>query len=416
MKRWMMALVLALGCVVGVWAQLPSSGVIRMEWQGLLNRANTWTALQTFDDVTVTGTCAGCGGLTVYSDGSDGDIVVDVDNISIPDPTAIAVWQAVTAYAAGDLVKSTTSTVRVFRVVLSGVSGASEPFAFFNGLPGTQRRQDLSDPDGSVFWEQATLIVNGYLEGPLYADDFTIAALVTLRTYGWPIYARGTATIAGTLSAAGPSAIGATPGAYAAFAGDDMPTIFGRGTSGVAPATVGVIGDTWGGGIGGFGGIGADSPTPVEPGFYGAANYLTRYRGARHNLTTAITPAIFAIGVDDFTNRVGSSGGGGVSDTMSMRSGGASGAAGSALALIARQILLSGVLTAKGGNGGNGEAGGNTGGGGGGSGGCIILAYDTKTGAGTVDVSGGVGGSGQGTGTAGGSGSPGDVVEIVNVV
>jgi hypothetical protein len=48
--------VLAVALTAIVSAQLPSSGVIRMEWQALLNRANTWTGLQTF-----TGGCAGCG-------------------------------------------------------------------------------------------------------------------------------------------------------------------------------------------------------------------------------------------------------------------------------------------------------------------------------------------------------------------
>jgi hypothetical protein len=48
--------VVAVALTAIVSAQLPSSGVIRMEWQALLNRANTWTGVQTF-----TGGCVGCG-------------------------------------------------------------------------------------------------------------------------------------------------------------------------------------------------------------------------------------------------------------------------------------------------------------------------------------------------------------------
>jgi hypothetical protein len=63
MKRILAWVVLAVALTAVVAAQLPSSGVIRMEWQALLNRANTWTGVQTF-----TGGCVGCGGAPGGSD------------------------------------------------------------------------------------------------------------------------------------------------------------------------------------------------------------------------------------------------------------------------------------------------------------------------------------------------------------
>lgn len=53
---------LLLGALVGVGVSLRAQDPISQQVLLLLARANTWTALQTFDDVTITGTCTGCGG------------------------------------------------------------------------------------------------------------------------------------------------------------------------------------------------------------------------------------------------------------------------------------------------------------------------------------------------------------------
>ncbi len=62
MRRHALAWMLALGLGLGLgMASLPAQPLSQQVLQ-LLDRVNTWTALNTFGDLTITGTCTGCGG------------------------------------------------------------------------------------------------------------------------------------------------------------------------------------------------------------------------------------------------------------------------------------------------------------------------------------------------------------------
>lgn len=56
------ALALSAVLILVALASAQSSGIIRADWQRFLKAAHTWVGEQSFDDVTVTGTCTGCGG------------------------------------------------------------------------------------------------------------------------------------------------------------------------------------------------------------------------------------------------------------------------------------------------------------------------------------------------------------------
>lgn len=61
LKRGLLALGLLIVPTL-LLAQGPYSAQIQQALQAFVQQAHTWTATQTFDDVTVTGTCTGCGG------------------------------------------------------------------------------------------------------------------------------------------------------------------------------------------------------------------------------------------------------------------------------------------------------------------------------------------------------------------
>jgi hypothetical protein len=104
----------------------------------------------------------------------------------------------------------------------------------------------------------------------------------------------------------------------------------------------------------------------------------------------------------------GGSGGGGASGDA-VRVGGAGGGPGGLVCVVARTIVGSGSLEARGAVGNSGAVGGNSGGGGGGGGGSVVLYFIVGIGSCTISVAGGVGGAGVGTGAHGGNGSDGRV-------
>lgn len=353
----------------------------------------------------------------IYGDGSDGDVVIDGDSVSLPDPSAVPAWQTSYAYEVGDIVKSTDTHVRVYRCILGGVSDPGSE-SFPNQAPGEQRRGDRTARDGTeTRWEQLTYIIDNVLEGPVFADDFTIAAGRTLQVHGWPIFVRGTATIEATavLSSRGFDAEGGVPSTVQNWNNwEGIQTLVGRGVRGVGPGTSGIGGSTWGGGLGGSGGSGADDPSSVNSPGIKRGNDAVGFTLGRRSLFTMFSPFFFGLNSIGDYGTVGSSGGGGCSDTGNGKLGGASGSAGSGFALLAKTLVHNGLIDASGGDGADGESGGDTGGGGGGGGGCVVLCYRSKTGSGTVDVSAGAPGVGQGTGTDAINGSSGDFVEFAN--
>ena len=93
----------------------------------------------------------------------------------------------------------------------------------------------------------------------------------------------------------------------------------------------------------------------------------------------------------------GGGGGGGYADTYD---GGAGGNGGGSLEVVAKSIILSGTITAKGANGTNARVAG-----GGGGGGMVVFVADTISNTGTIIVTGGIGGtSDYGSGAAGSNG------------
>lgn len=383
------------------------------------------TAIQFTDSTDQPATSSSGGsasGLSVYSDGSDGDITVNSDTFNWPDASGVTAWQASHAYVRGDRVKTlnpSSSSARIWECQSDGTSGSSQPSGF-DAAAGDSRRgnriQDDTGEDASlgIWWEQATAICDGVLEGPVFADTFDDGGHA-LRGAGWIIFARTAATISGTLSAAGIDASGATGGGQSGGVGSGQ-TLLGLGVNGADGSTgVGVTGDSpfstgsgtvWGGGIGGNGGAG-------DAGVGGAATVLNGsdvggFTLSRRSLLT------LALVIYSGTWTIGSSGASGAGDGVT-KNGGGGGSAGCGIGVFAKALTLTGTISCKGGDGAAGETGGgNTGGGGGGSGGCCVLVYNTKTGSGTVDVSGGTGGAGQGTGSAGKDGNSGDFVQIDN--
>lgn len=61
----------------GVSAQGPYSAQITSALRAFLTQAHTWTALQTFDDLTVTGTCTGCGATGTFTLADAGAVRTD---------------------------------------------------------------------------------------------------------------------------------------------------------------------------------------------------------------------------------------------------------------------------------------------------------------------------------------------------
>lgn len=239
-----------------------------------------------------------------------------------------------------------------------------------------------------------------------YFTDLTVATGVTIVCAGYRLYARGTLTGAGTISANGGNAAANTAGSGAAHG--SVHGSYPGGSGGAINGNGSPIGTQgWSLGHGGLtGGVGGASGARTGGNASGVALPTGGIRRAVPELASGQVYDVSA-GPDVLGGGGGSGGGAGSTTAV----GGGGGGAGGLLIVLAR--ILTGTLAfeAKGGNGAQGGT--NAGGGGGGAGGAIHLIYGDKSGwTGTTNVSAGTAGAANGTGAAGGAGKDGNVIQL----
>jgi len=254
--------------------------------------------------------------------------------------------------------------------------------------------------DGDV-----TISSNTSLSAPMFYNNLTVDAGVTLTVLQYPIYVAGTLTLNGTISGAGNDAANNVGGGILSnnrlwlSAGTQGP----NGTTGA-----GANGANTSNGLGGNGGAGGSGWSSIAGGNGGTVTNPSSELGGVNSpsqMTNAWICQANAFGVTSGTRwGTGSSGGTGAGDATAAGAGGGGGGGG--VWIAARRLAGTGTITAKGGNGANGR-GTNGGGGGGGGGGVVILITQATSNPYTVNVAGGTGGTGAGTGNAGTNGSSG---------
>jgi hypothetical protein len=319
------------------------------------------------------------GGLAIYGDGSDGDVVIAVDTSLARDMfyDNLTVNAGVTLNTNGFRVFCKTGVKNFGIISHDGNTGGNggNAAAGAGGAPGTA----------------ATIINTGTL-------------VTTKPTAG-----------AGVIGANGPAA----------------------GGTGVAAGTNPVCSL---GGAGGAGGAGGDviTPNPFALGPGGNAGTVTAPT-APNGLFNAAPMAVLMKVLDPTVIRVngGASGGGGGSgaagpDANTTSGGGGGGGTGGGIVVVCAKNIdnSTGIIRANGGAGGNAGAGflngvnrctAGSGGGGGGGGGVVVLVYSTLT-AGTEEAVGGAGGAksiklvnGTGTGNDGSDGAAGAAGTVIKI-
>lgn len=260
---------------------------------------------------------------------------------------------------------------------------------------------------------------------PVWATNFTLATSKILNAANYQVFATGTATINGTITAAGTNntvnlgngTVGTGAGINGPYVGGTQSGAAGNGVgapaAGAASTTNGCIS------AGNAGGGGASSS--AQAGAAGGAASSTAIdtvggRGAFDHLLNLFHGYLKQGGTSNFGLFCGGPGGGGGGGVPATCTGGGGGSGAGIFGIFAKIIAGSGTLTAKGGDGNRGDwqaAGG--GGGGGGAGGGIGVVTTTANWASllTVDVSGGLGGATTGGGVAGSNGAAGRLVSII---
>jgi trimeric autotransporter adhesin len=312
---------------------------------------------------------------------------------------AVAIGAGASAPNPGEIVLGNSGST----VVIAGTLSAPGAIAFY-GLFG-------SGSGGAVVLDGATTYPNLTLAGSTYTmsagflasppSSLTINAGITLNTAGLPLQVDGPVINNGTITNAGFSASGSSPGNLAGslmyFAGAGAAGTANAGAAAAAMTSIaagagGAGGSSPAKGNGGAGGIVSSSPGTAPwrlP--YAALTGVALWKGQ-------IVP-------------LGGGAGGGSGSGDGTNPGGGGGSGGGVVVIAARSLVNNGLITAAGGNGATPIAG-NTGGGGGGGGGTVVIfTLATAGGTGTVSVSPGTGGGNHGTGIAGGPGSAGQVIE-----
>jgi len=295
------------------------------------------------------------------------------------------------------LVAYTPTTSADWPTVPTDVGGALDTLASIAFLPPTFYGSGTAD---------STIAVNTTLTGYQYLNNLTINAGIVLTTAGYYIFVRGTLTIGAgaSISVDGGAAAGSTGGTNGLGAnglnstnGAAGATLGGTTPTGSATNCMGGNGGTGGAGSSGSGGAGATGTAVGALG--GGPNPLQGSLFCAQTVRDASNTGYILGGLGG-----GSGGGGGVGNLS-----GGGGGGGGRLAICARIITGSGLITSNGGAGGN-APGVNAGGGGGGGGGVISLVYGRAVGfdpATQIQVNGGGGGNGNGTGSNGNAGGTG---------
>jgi len=267
-----------------------------------------------------------------------------------------------------------------------------------------------------------------------FYDNLTIDAGYNLNPNGYRIFVKDTLIInaTATISRNGNDGSDGSDGVFGVSNGAG-----GSGGSALADgsmkgAIAGGNGSTYTGGTdpagtsinkslgnnGAKGGNGGNSGNNFSTGnVAGIAGVIT---GTVYNFPRTVTPAYmmydFIPSGEQLKSSAGSTGGGGSNGPGRGGGGGGAGSPGGILVIFSRKLINNGVISCKGGNGADGGAGGTVppsappgaydggggGGGAGGSGGFILIAYNSKTGSGTIVADGGNGGNGGAKGTGGG--------------
>lgn len=285
--------------------------------------------------------------------------------------------------------------------------------------------------DGSTLTPSSNIYT---LTRDLFATTVIVDSGATVKTAGFRIYSTLSVANAGTLSANGKDASGATAGgtwsgtiSSGSAAGGGVVTN-ATGAAGSATAAQSLSGAGGGGGGSGTGspgaggavtaadgwtsktgGTGGTAGTSGSAGGAGGATSILATRGNFHMLPTAALGFLSGNGTLNMLNG-GAGGGAGAGDGTNAGGGGGGGAA--CMILAAPIVNNTGTISANGGAGGNGAAGNAGGGGGGGAGTIIIVGHQVTQG--TVTVTGGAHGTGAGSGGNGSDGGAGTT--IVNTV
>jgi len=333
-------------------------------------------------------TAAGGIGAGFFGDGSDGDVVINIDAFLVRDMF----------YDDLTIDPGCTLSVNAFKIFVKGTLTNNGTIS-------------AAGPDGG----------NG---GDAYGSTGGIAG----TTSPVPINGSITSGVDGNDGGTGADGVANNNGTMGGPAGAGESRVSAFGNNGSQGANAGAGGDTVGhtGGASGSNGAG------------GTALAVTATCGGVRNITTiTLWRVIENDGITSFLNYNAGSGGGagggsGGSDHFANKSGGgggggSAGAAGGAIYIAAFNIQNNGTITAaggsggQGGNGGDGEdsasetgGGGGGGGGAGGNGGVVVIIYGTGA-IGVTDVTAGTGGSGgtggspgSGGGDPGGNGNSGD--------
>lgn len=236
-------------------------------------------------------------------------------------------------------------------------------------------------------------------------SSVNVALGATIITNGYILRCSGLATVAGAIHNNGSDGQNDADGG-AGGSGGGAGTVGGGQAGGNGGGNNGTGDTDVAGGSGGDGGL---SVTPADAGGSGGTGTAPAVTaGSLRSFHAAHTGHLIGNGAVTLIAGGGSGGGGG-------GYGGGGGGSAGVCCFFARQLELSGTISADGGDGGDGGfsgGGAGGGGGGGGSGGAVYLITREFSGAGTVTAAGGAGGALAGTGGIGLDGDDGIVVQL----
>jgi hypothetical protein len=182
LKRVGYTLLLTVTVLVGAAIAQPLSQQVLQ----LLDRANTWTALNTFTDLTITGTCTGCGG-------AGGGTVTSVAMTVAP----AAVFDIAGTPIVGSGTLALTMDTQADNLVFAGPNGGGPTIPTFRALVDADVPDILTLTGSSLLWSQLDFTVSSLGDiTTASAADLTSGSLALARftdggTAGVPLVAGG---------------------------------------------------------------------------------------------------------------------------------------------------------------------------------------------------------------------------------